>query len=98
CPRADHRRPLMDDLQAMTKAELIAFARDNGIEVNPRAVKADLIDLIEYALTVFPEDYDGHTIDLGPPLTVDDVPYAPTVTDVPPKRGRRLPPRLRRLG
>lgn len=37
------------DLTKMKKAELIAYAQENGIEVNPKATVAGIIEAIEAA-------------------------------------------------
>lgn len=38
------------DLDAMTKSDLVAFAEDHGIEIDPYALKADIKEAIEAAL------------------------------------------------
>jgi hypothetical protein len=38
------------DLSAMTKAELLAFAKERGIAVTPKMKKQDIIDAINAAL------------------------------------------------
>lgn len=37
------------DLSAMTKAQLVQFAEDCGVEIDPKATKAVIIDTIESA-------------------------------------------------
>ncbi len=38
------------DLSAMTKAELLAFAKERGIAVTPKMKKQEIVDLINAAL------------------------------------------------
>jgi hypothetical protein len=39
--------PLADDLEALTKADLLDLAEDHGLDVPSSAKKADIIDALE---------------------------------------------------
>ena len=49
-PTEETEEKVLVDLEGMTKAELLNFAEENGIEVNTKAKKADLTEQIMDAL------------------------------------------------